>query len=195
MSSKLYPALEQTEDGDIVLDDKELQKMFYDERYNLMNRRRDELSENIRRYMKNKRYFTLANNIQKITSLVLTSSLTIATIIFTSGLAVPFFLIPTASGMSLFFLGFTSSIDKVLKSKKSHLRDKINDQQKLLAKVELFIEKAREDGIITPDEVSRFNKLTDTKKKIPKTQEVDIETLIEQIINRMSSTSNSFPRQ
>ena len=172
-SPKEYPDLskmiEQTEDGHITLrDNQELQKMFYDDRYNLMEQKRDELISNIKRYMKTKKRYVLANNIQKVTSLVVTSSLTVATIVLTSGLAVPFFFIPTASGISLFFIGLTASIEKIIKRKKTHIKKKITSQQELLTTANLYMERAREDGIVTFEEVTKFNKMMDRHRETEK---------------------------
>ena len=187
----LYPDVKnligQDDEGTVILDDKEIQKIFYNDRYQLMTQKKDELTSNMKRYLKSKSHYTLANNIQKIISLVATSSLTIATIVLTSGLAVPFFLIPTASGMTIFFLGISTSLEKIIRSKKNRLRHKIDDINTLIAKIEVYIEKAREDGIITPEEVRLFNTLVEekvSKKKGKKKEEQDIQHLIEQIIRQ-----------
>ena len=124
-----------------------------------MEQKRDELTSNMKRYMKTKKHYVLANNIQKVTSLVVTSSLTVAAIVLTSGLAIPFFLIPTTSGISLFFIGLTASVEKVIKRKKTHIKKKIASQQELLTTVKLFMERAREDGIVTVEEVTKFNNI------------------------------------
>ena len=183
MSTPIYPSLDESH---ITLDDKQLQRIFYEDRYNLMTQKKEELTSNAKRYLKSKSHYSLANNIQKIASLVLTSSLTIATIVLTSGLAVPFFLIPTTSGMSLFFLGLSTSLDKVIRSKKTHLKHKIDHLNTLLAKIEVYIEKAREDGVITPEEVSQFNKLLDVekKKKKKKDKDINIHQIIEEVIQK-----------
>ena len=196
MSEKTYPDLskylQEDDSGHITLDDKDLQKLFYNDRYNLMVQKKEEMTSTVKRYMKSKKHYSLANNIQKIVSLVVTSSLTIATIVLTSGLAVPIFLIPTASGLSLFFLGFTSSIDKLVKTKKLRIKSKLDNLQTLIAKMEVYIEKAREDGSITPEEVNKFNNLLEIEKKknlkISKKEKLkldeNLQAFIEEVITR-----------
>ena len=161
----------------------------------MMAQKKDELTSNVKRYMRTKKYYVLANNIQKITSFIVTSSLAMATIVLTSGLAVPFFLIPTASGLSLFFLGLTASVEKIIKAKKSRIKRKITNKQKLLTAVELFMERAREDGVISPEEVGKFNKIIaqhreEKKKKSKKKVEqkdVDIEAILRYAMSHITS--------
>jgi len=193
MNSKAYPdiseMLQEDSSGHITLNERDLQKILYNDRYNLMKQKKDDLKDTVRRYMKTKKMYSLANNTQKIFSLSLSSSLTIATIVLTSGLAIPFFLIPTASGLSLFFIGFTASLDKIMKNKKLKIKSKVDSLKELIAKIETYIEKAREDGIIMPEEIKRFNDLllsSEVKKKKEKEKEKekeeDLYKMIEEVI-------------
>ena len=198
MNSKAYPdiseMLQEDSSGHITLNERDLQKIFYEDRYNLMKQKRDDLNDTVRRYIKTKKMYSLANNTQKIVSISLTSSLTIATIVLTSGLAIPFFLIPTASGLSLFFIGFSASLDKIMKNKKLKIKSKLDTLTALIAKIETYIEKAREDGIILPEEIKRFNDLllssreAEVKKKTGKKEkEEDLYKMIEEVIAKQLS--------
>ena len=65
----LYPdvkeLIEQNEEGDVTLDEEELQKIFFGDRYNLMKQKK-ELEANRKRYQKSKTRYSTLNNVQNI---------------------------------------------------------------------------------------------------------------------------------
>ena len=113
----IYPdvkeLIQQNEEGHVTFDEEELQKIFFGDRYNLMLHKKEEFDANRKRYRKSKSRYNLLNNVQNITFIAITSSLTLGTIVLTSGLAVPFFLIPMLSGFSLFSIACSGSITKL----------------------------------------------------------------------------------
>ena len=65
------------------------------------------------------------------------------------------------------------------------MKNKINNLNSLLAKMEVFIEKAKEDGTITPQEITQFNKLHEKKTVVAVSKkDQSMEDLIQQIIRR-----------
>ena len=62
-----------------------------------------------------------------------------------------------------------------MKNKKLKIKAKVDSLNALIAKVETYTEKAREDGIIMPEEIKRFNDLLlsreETIKKYSKERE------------------------
>ena len=185
----IYPdvkeLIEQNDEGHVTLDEAELQKIFFGDRYNLMLQKKEELDGNRKRYQKSKTRYNLLNNVQNISFIVITSTLTIGTIILTSGLAVSFFLIPMLSGFSLFSIASSGAITKLIKWKKGKMQKKIDTLNSLLAKMEVFIEKAKEDGTISPQEIAQFNKLLEKKTVVAANKkDQSIEDLVQQIIRR-----------
>ena len=187
--SNLYPdvkeLIEQNEEGHVTLDEAELQKIFFGDRYNLMLQKKEELDGNRKRYQKSKTRYNLLNNVQNISFIAITSTLTIGTIILTSGIAVPFFLIPMLSGFSLFSIASSGAITKLIKWKKGKMQKKIDTLNSLLAKMEVFVEKAKEDGTISPQEIAQFNKLLEKKTVVVENKkDQPLEDLVQQIIRR-----------
>lgn len=54
MSTPIYPSLDE---GHITLDDKQMQRMFYEDRYNLMTQKKEELTANVKRYLRSKSHY------------------------------------------------------------------------------------------------------------------------------------------
>ena len=131
-----------------------------------MKQKKEELEANRKRYRKSKSIYNTFNNGQTIAFLSLTSLLTVGSTVLTSGMAVPFFLITTFSGLSLVAIACSGATTKVVKNKKNKLKKKIFNLDSLLAKMEVFIEKAKEDGTITPQEIAQFNKLLEKKTAV-----------------------------
>ena len=88
----------------------------------------------------------------------------------------------------------TASVEKIITAKKSRIKRKITSKQKLLTAVELFMERVREDGVISP-EVGKFNKIIaqhreEKKKKSKKKVEqkdVDIEEILRYAMSHITS--------
>ena len=183
--NKMYPDLdniiEEIEDEQVIDKDKlatvikmNTNKNLFKDRYQLMEYKKDNVFAALSSYMKNKQRYNTAASVVKVVGVTTTLGLAVVTIIFTSGVAAPFFIVPMCSGLAVFSMGASESIQKLLKRKKHRQGKKINLIRDTMSKIEIFIEKAREDGVVTPEEIEKFtniiragdNKLANLKKKV-----------------------------
>ena len=166
-TESIYPKLEEEEE---VIGREELDKLITAEingamsktRHKLMTYKKGTIDSTLQRHLKSKKRYNLLGTIAKIGGLVVTTGLTVATLITTSGIVIPFFLIPLCGGLTLFSVGLTESVQKILKSKKTHNAKKIDILRNTLSKMEIYLEKARDDKTITPEEYESFEDILNT---------------------------------
>jgi len=195
-TESIYPKLNEEEE---IIDKEELDKIITTEingalskeRYKLMDFKKDTIDTTLQHHLKSKKRYNLLGSIAKIGGLIITTTLTVATIVTTSGIIIPFFVVPLCGGLTLLSVGLTESVQKILKSKKHHNAKKINILRDTLSKMEIYIEKARDDKTITLEEIESFHKILDANtskmtkvsdKKSSKKNDKDLETLLLQLI-------------
>lgn len=171
---KLYPDLDcitAEETGETEIDKEDLKRLIdkkaadktnfnlYKERFILMDYKKDNIIDSLKRYLKNKKSYNTANTVVKITGLATSIGLAVVAIVITSGIAAPIFVVPMCGGLTLLSIGVSESIQKFLRIKKHRAGNKINILKDTISKIEVFIEKARDDKNITPQEIEAFYKL------------------------------------
>ena len=164
----LYPSLENlNNDGEIDKNDlKELiDNKIYKERLFLMDYKKDEFINKIDHQLKNKNNYNKISTGVKITGITSSIGLAIVAIVFTSGIAAPLFIVPLCGGLTLFSIGVSESLQKLLKGKKQNIRKTLMHLKDIVSKLEVFIEKAKDDKKIDLNEIEAFNKLVRTDIK------------------------------
>ena len=174
---KLYPNLDAIPDEETI-DKEDLEKLIadttnanlYNERYQLMDYKKGNIADSLKHYLKNKKSYNSAGTVAKIAGVTASIGLAVVAVVITSGIAAPFFIVPMCGGLTLLAIGVSESIQKKLRNKKHHAGKKINILKDTISKIEVYIEKAREDKNITPQEIEGFHKLlkisTDRLSKI-----------------------------
>ena len=161
-SEKLYPSLEKLNtDGEIDKDDLNnmIENKVYKERLSLMEYKKVEISNRVKRQKNNKKGFNdLATGV-KIAGLATSFGLAIVTIVFTSGIVAPLFVVPLCSGLTLFSIGASEGLQKLIRRKKQMIKKKLVHLGDIVSKLEIFMEKAKDDKIITTKEIEAYNKL------------------------------------
>ena len=158
----LYPAIPSIETNTINI------KQLSDARVNEMMNKKKELEKELKRYAKIRKRWGRADVGIKITGIVLASTGAVAGIL-TGVIAGPL-LIPIFVPSLPIIVGVLTASETILtgglvigltSKKKAFYRDKCNLIQSYIDKMYLYIEKARNDNIITIEELDGFRKLMD----------------------------------
>lgn len=163
--------------------DEYINSKCFNERLTQMQDKRNQLARKINYYEKIKRKYNITKMTLDTIGVGLTIALTGTTIVLSSGLAIPIFLIPMISGLSMFSITSSSTINKgFIAKKKSKMRLKIQDLKFHLNKLDLLIEKSRSDNTITEEEYISYINLvesinTKNEKKMKKEERM-VEMLI-----------------